>query len=165
MKWVTSRIVTPVSLMPSISAQVSRRACGSRPVVSSSSTATCGLPTSASAIDSRCFWPPDSLPNLVSRFPDSPSLSISARQSAGVAVERAVQLERLAHAEALGQLAVLKLGPEPLPQLAAVADRVQAEHADRAAVRGAQPFDALDRGGLARTVGAEDPEDLALLRR
>jgi hypothetical protein len=42
--------------------QVSRLACGSKLVVSSSSTATPGLPTSASATDRRCFCPPDSLP-------------------------------------------------------------------------------------------------------
>ena len=83
MKWVTSRIVTPRDRTSSISAQVSRRACGSRPVVSSSRTAIRGLPTRASAIDRRCFWPPDSLANLVPAFPVSPSISIRARQSAG----------------------------------------------------------------------------------
>ena len=60
MKWVTSSTVTPRSRMPSIRSQVSRRACGSRPVVSSSRIARRGLPISASAIDTRCFWPPDS---------------------------------------------------------------------------------------------------------
>ena len=60
MKWVTSTIVTPRSLMPSISSQVSRRACGSRPVVISSSTAILGRPIRASATESRCRCPPDS---------------------------------------------------------------------------------------------------------
>ena len=45
---------------------MSRRACGSSPVVSSSRIAIFGLPTSASAIDSRCFCPPESLLNAVS---------------------------------------------------------------------------------------------------
>src|SRR5580658_1531381 len=84
MKWLTRTMVTPRSRTPSIRSQVSRRACGSRPVVSSSSTATWGLPTRASAIDSRCFWPPDSLPNLVWRLSPSPSTSISPRQPAAV---------------------------------------------------------------------------------
>ena len=83
MKWLTSTIVTPRSRMPSISSQVSRLACGSSPVVSSSSTATFGFPTSASAIDSRCFCPPDSFLNGVVALSASPSCPISARQSAG----------------------------------------------------------------------------------
>ena len=62
MKCVTSRIVTPVSRISEISPHTSRRAAGSSPVVSSSSTATFGVPIRASATDSRCFWPPESLP-------------------------------------------------------------------------------------------------------
>jgi hypothetical protein len=61
MKWVTSRIVTPEARIDSIRSQVSRRACGSSPVVSSSRMAIVGLPMSASAIERRCFWPPESL--------------------------------------------------------------------------------------------------------
>ena len=83
MKWVTSTIVTPRSRTPSIRSQVSRLACGSRPVVSSSSTATRGLPTSAMAMDSRCCWPPESLRNGVLALAEIPSTSISSRQSAG----------------------------------------------------------------------------------
>jgi len=83
MKWVTRTIVTPRSRTPSISSQVSRRACGSRPVVSSSSTATRGDPSRASAIESRCFWPPDNLANGVLLLLVSPSVSIRACQSAG----------------------------------------------------------------------------------
>src|SRR5690606_27617867 len=83
MKWVTSTIVTPESRTGSISSQVSRRACGSSPVVSSSSTAMRGLPTRASATESRWRWPPESLPNAVSRLASRPTRSISSRQSAG----------------------------------------------------------------------------------
>src|SRR5205085_9678536 len=53
------RSVTPVPLRSASNDQTSRRAAGSRPVVSSSRMATCGLPIRASATDSRCFWPPD----------------------------------------------------------------------------------------------------------
>ena len=42
-----------------------------------------GCPTRASAIDSRCFWPPDSLPNAVSRLAASPQRSMSSPESAG----------------------------------------------------------------------------------
>src|ERR1035441_6546060 len=59
MKCVTRRIVTPRSRTPSMRFQVSRRACGSSPDVISSSTATFGRPMRASAMDSRCRWPPD----------------------------------------------------------------------------------------------------------
>ena len=46
---------------PRRGAQLSRRAAGSRPVVSSSKTTSRGRPTRARAIDRRCFCPPDSL--------------------------------------------------------------------------------------------------------
>jgi len=41
--------------------RLSRRACGSRPVLISSSTAILGCPDEGAggAIDSRCFWPPE----------------------------------------------------------------------------------------------------------
>jgi hypothetical protein len=52
---------------------------------------------------------------------------------------------------------------EPLGQLGAVPPGIEPEHADLAAVRRAQPFDAFHGRGLARAVGAEDPEDLALV--
>nr|WP_306291622.1 hypothetical protein [Microbispora sp. GKU 823] len=81
MKWVTSRTVTPRSLTLATRSHVSRRARGSRPVVSSSSIATRGLPTSASATDSRWRCPPDSLPKGARR--SSPASSARARQSAG----------------------------------------------------------------------------------
>src|SRR5690606_21669141 len=54
MKWVTSRTVTPPARTSSMSRQVSRRARGSSPVVSSSRTTTRGSPTRASAMDRRC---------------------------------------------------------------------------------------------------------------
>ena len=83
MKCVTSTIVTPVSRISEISPQTSRRAAGSSPVVSSSSTATFGVPMSASATESRCFWPPDSLPKGVLRRSPSPSRLMSSSAFAG----------------------------------------------------------------------------------
>ena len=78
----------------------------------------------------------------------------------GPAVERGVQLHRLAHPHPVGQRAVLELDADALVELVPVAAGVEAEHADRAAVGGAQARDALDRRGLAGAVAAEDAEDL-----
>jgi len=83
MKWLTSTTVTPLSLTWPIRSQVARLAPGSRPAVSSSRNTTSGSPTRASAMNSRCFCPPDSLPNLVSAFPASPQRSSSSRQPTG----------------------------------------------------------------------------------
>ena len=116
MKWVTRTTVTPRSRTSSIRSQVSRRACGSSPVVSSSRIAIRGLPTSASAIDSRCFWPPDSLPKAVLRCVVRPRSSMSRSPVGRVLVERRVQVERLPDAELIGQLALLELDADLLAQ-------------------------------------------------
>ncbi|CPU66661.1 Uncharacterised protein [Mycobacteroides abscessus] len=83
MKCVTSRIVTPRSRTRSTSSHVARRAAGSSPVVSSSRIATRGFPTSASAIDRRCFCPPESLANATRRCPARSSRSRSSSTSPG----------------------------------------------------------------------------------
>jgi len=62
-----------------------------------------------------------------------------------------------------GQLALLQLDADEPAKLIAIALRVPAEHDDLAVVGLAQSHDALDRGGLAGPVRAEDPEDLATL--
>ena len=109
MKWVTSTTVTPRSRTARIRSQVSRRACGSRPVVSSSRMATRGLPTRASAIDRRCFWPPESLPNAGLAACRPGPARPSARASRPAPVEGAVELQRLPYLDPLGQLALLQL--------------------------------------------------------
>ncbi|KUN38462.1 hypothetical protein AQJ30_12895 [Streptomyces longwoodensis] len=83
MKWVTSSTVTPPARTSSISCQVSRRARGSRPVVSSSRTTTRGSPIRASAMNRRCFCPPDSLAKRVVSRSVRPRRSASGRQSSG----------------------------------------------------------------------------------
>ena len=83
MKCVTSMMVTPWFLMSLMSDHVSRRATGSSPVVSSSRIATRGRPMSARAIDSRCFWPPDSRRYLVFRFSVRSSMASRPSVSAG----------------------------------------------------------------------------------
>ena len=83
MKWLTSTTVTPCARTWLIRSQVACRAPGSSPEVSSSRNTTSGFPIRASAMNRRCFWPPESLANLVSAFPASPQRSSSSRQSAG----------------------------------------------------------------------------------
>jgi hypothetical protein len=60
-------------------------------------------------------------------------------------------------------LALLELYADRAAQRVVVVRRVQAEHADPAAVRGTQTHHALHRGGFAGAVGSEYPEDLARL--
>ena len=79
------------------------------------------------------------------------------------AVEGREQVERLADAQPVGQLGLLELRAEELAQRGGVRRGVVPEDADGPAVALPEPLDALDGGGLAGAVGAEDPEDLALL--
>ncbi len=58
---------------------------------------------------------------------------------------------------------MLELNPDMFPQLLALAPRIATEHPHGPRVGAAQSFQTFDGGGLARPVGAEDPEDLALL--
>ena len=88
---------------------------------------------------------------------------MSACQSAGVLVERRVEVERLPDAQLVGQLALLELDADLLAQGRAVAPWVEPQHRDRARVGRSQAGDGLDGGGLAGAVRAEDGEDLALL--
>ena len=81
----------------------------------------------------------------------------------GVRMEGAVQLQRLAHRELGLQLALLELGSQQLRHRLVVGDGVESGDPDRAGVGDAQSLDAFDGGGLARAVGAEDPEDLPLV--
>src|SRR4029078_3432864 len=74
-----------------------------------------------------------------------------------------VQVERLADAELLRQLALLELDADALAQRRTGAWRVEPEHRDRARVGRSQAGDRFDGGGLAGAVRAEDGEDLALL--
>ena len=139
MKWLTRTTVTPVARIRLIRAQVARRACGSRPVVSSSRNATRGLPTNASAMNSRCFCPPDSLPNRGVALVLQPPLQQQLPPVAGFCVERGVQIQRLPHLEVVRQLRVLQLDADLLAQRAPVLDRVETEHPDRPAVGRRRP--------------------------
>src|SRR5271156_1850327 len=55
-----------------------RASGGSRPVVGSSRTNNGGSPTSAQAMSSRCFWPPESVPTRAWRFSSSCAVRIDS---------------------------------------------------------------------------------------
>lgn len=78
----------------------------------------------------------------------------------GLAVEGAVELQRLLDGDFGPQLALLQLGAQELGDPVVVGDRVEARDTYRAGAGDPQVLDAFDGGGLARTVGAEDPEAL-----
>ena len=56
---LSTTVLPPSAWIARITSHRLRRACGSRPVVGSSRNTTSGSCTSASAIASRCCWPPD----------------------------------------------------------------------------------------------------------
>ena len=135
---VAITIVMPCARNSASSFQNSRRETGSTPVVGSSSTMSAGSWTSVQASASFCFMPPDSW--SASRARNGVSwVSSSSRSRAAAVVAHAVDLgeERdvlvdaqiAVQAEALRQVAD-RLGEPPM-----LADRIEAEHADRAARR------------------------------
>ena len=124
MKWVTSSDRDAACRGPTRSASRSPAGrCGSRPVVSSSRIASCGWPISASAIDSRCFWPPDRLGEARVALVGQPEQRQQLGGVGRIGVERGEQLQRLADAQLVGQLRGLQLDPDALAQLVAVAAR------------------------------------------
>ena len=142
---------------------MARRACGSRPVVSSSRKTTSGSLISASAMNSRCFCPPESVMNHASRLSARPSCSSSWSPSRRLpAVERRPELHRLPHLDPLLQLRLLQLHADPLLQLVDVAEGIEAEHADRTAVGRPDALDAFHGRGLAGSVRADQAEDLTV---
>ena len=88
-------------------------------MVGSSRNSRSGSPASAQASDSRCFWPPDSLPTQLRAL----ALELDDLQQLvdrpAAAIERAEQAQRLLDRQLLAELRFLQLDAEPLPQLAA----------------------------------------------
>ena len=111
----------------------------------------------------RCFWPPESLAEAGAGLAGEPPALEQLPPVGRVRVERGVQLQRLAHLQLFRQLGLLQLHADPLVQPVTVGPRVEAEDPHLPAVAPAQALHALDRGGLARAVRAEDAEDLALI--
>ena len=156
-------MVPPSARKRSSTSQSWRRDCGSSPVVGSSRNSRSGLPASAHASDSRCFWPPESLPTRLAAL----ALELDDLQQlvdrAAAAIERAEQAEHLLDRQLLAELRLLQLNAEPLPDLPLVRAPAEAEHLDLAGVGREQPLENLDRRRLAGAVRAEQAEALAAL--
>ena len=145
-----------------ISFQNSRRALGSTPAVGSSSSRSCGLGSVQAPSASRCFQPPDSSPASCSSRPASPSRSIIARAAAhgvGDPVEARDEFQVLAHREILVEAEALRHVADMALDLVGFGADVVAETGAAALVRGQQPAQHADGGGLARAVGAEEAVD------
>ena len=161
-EWVTSRTVTPSARRSRTICQTSRRARGSRPVVSSSRIATRGRPTRASAIESRCFCPPLSCAKC--RPGQGRGRAHRAARPPGAGGRRASD-----HSSSASRTVIL--GCSLLSWSCTPRTGVRASRSIRGRCRGpgpsrsrdAEPRDGLDGGRLPGAVGAEDPEDLALL--
>ena len=78
-------------------------------------------------------------------------------------VEAAEQIQRFADREFFGQLGLLQRDADALLDGLVVAAPLHAQDFDFAAGGREQPFEDLDRGGLAGAVGAEQAEAFALL--
>ncbi len=65
------------------------------------------------------------------------------------------------HGQLVGELGLLQLDPEPLPQSRSVRSPPESEHLDIAGVRGRQPLADLNRRRLTGAVRAEQAEALA----
>ena len=80
-------------------------------------------------------------------------------------VKRCPQVYRLPDLDSLLQLSLLQLNPNSLLQLVDLAEGIEAENGNGAAVGLAKAFDALHCGGLSRAVGTDEPKDLPFIDR
>ena len=85
---VVSTTVFPRWRMPRTRSQIARRGCGSRPVVNSSRNSNSGSLTSASAMNRRCFWLPDTVMNQASRLSLRSNCSSSRQPFSGFRIQR-----------------------------------------------------------------------------
>src|SRR5262249_43224133 len=80
-----------------------------------------------------------------------------------LSIQRRPEIDRLPDLDPLLQLRLLQLDADALLQFVDVAERIETEHRDGAAIRHPQPFDALERGRLAGAVRSDQAEDLAVV--
>ena len=128
---VVMNTVLPRARMPRTRSQMARRACGSRPVVSSSRNTTCGI------VDERQG---DEEPLLLAaRQGHEPRVALVGQAQLleqpiaiadGLLVERRPQVDRLPHLDPLLQVRLLQLHADPLLQLIDIAKRIEPEHRD-----------------------------------
>src|SRR3954462_10478534 len=76
-------------------------------------------------------------------------------------VEAPKEGQSFQHRQLVGELGVLQLDPEPLPQSRSVRSPPESEHLDFSSVRGRQPVADLNCRRLAGAVQAEEAEALA----
>ncbi len=81
------------------------------------------------------------------------------------AVERGPEVDCFPDLDALLELGLLELNADAILELVDLAVGIEAEDGDGARVGLAKAFDALHGGGFARSVGADEAEDLALVDR
>ena len=121
----------------------------------SSRNSRSGRPAKAQATDSRCFCPPDSLPTNDWRLLPSSTMSSSSVTGGPSSKKDSEQAERLLDRQLVGELRLLQLHPEPLPQFSTVLAPAATEHLDVAFVLLDQPLE--DFNGR-RLPGAVRPE-------
>src|SRR2546425_8895501 len=78
-------------------------------------------------------------------------------------IQRRPEIDRLPHLDPLLQLRLLELHADAILQFVDVAERIEPEHRDSAAIGHAQSLDALQRGRLAGAVRSDQSEDLAIV--
>ena len=138
-----------------------RRDCGSRPVVGSSRNSRSGSPASAQAIDETLLLAAGEL--------DDPAAALGFEfdeceqlvDGLAAVVERSEKPEGFLDRQLVGELRLLELHAEALPQLSLVGLPVVAKHLDVATIGREQPFEDLDRRRLAGAVRTEQTEALA----
>ena len=151
-RWVTRRTVTPRSRIDSMSCHVSRRACGSRPVDSSSRIAILRLAHEGEGDREALLLAAGQVPVVRVALLGQPEVVDQRPRIGRIRVERREQLEGLADGHAVGQLALLELDADERPETIAIPSGVEPEDADRAAVGRAQTGDRLDGRRLAGAV-------------
>ena len=117
---------------------------------------------SPSPRSSRRCWPPDSVRTRLAAFSREPDDVDDLVDRARRGVEAGVHLEHLARGEIRVEAARLQHDADARPELRAAVGRIEAEHADVAAVALAVPLEDLDRRRLARAVRSEDRQHFAL---
>ena len=153
--WVVSTTVTPSSRRSRISCQISRRPCGSSPVVGSSRNDDLRPPDDRQRQRQPLLLPAGQPP--VRRTPAGAQVEPlhQGGQIQRVGVQRGDVPEHLQRADAGPGAALLEHHADPRHQLVVVGDRVQPEHPDLPGVGPPEALAALHRRGLAGAVGAE----------
>ena len=158
--------VTPVCLSRNSLSHSRCRACGSRPVVGSSSSSRSGRLMRERAIVSRRFMPPERSSTLDFAFSVSWTNSSSSCGALADLGGRdpevpAVDEQVVEDVELVVEGVLLRADPEPAADGRAVRRRVEAEDAQVAVGHRRDGRDHPHRRGLAGAVGAEEAERLA----